>query len=158
VQETHDDERLSEVQKIRERFRQVLREREAEQHNEDQNHDEDADEDVSPQESVREFLFQGDDVSLLKAAELLEREGQSKVAFDILPDTLTARGFAQNIESLETIERMLMTMEARRDTALHQLEKRRVTLGQRAQKAVEHVVDAEFQVVDDEPTQQKKAA
>ncbi len=164
AQEPHDDEALSEAQKNRERFTQALREHEAKQHSEDQkhsedqNHDEDTDEDVSSQEIVWDLLFQGDDVSLVKAAELLGREGQSKNAFDILPDTLTARGFAKNIESLDSIERMLMTMEVRRDTALHQLEKRRATLGQRAQKAVEHVVDAEFQVVDDGSTQQKKAA
>lgn len=106
MQEVHDDAKLSEAQKIREHLRQVLREREAQQCSEDQ----DTDEDVSPHESVGDLLFQGDDVSLVKAAELIEREGRSKDAFDVLPDTLTARGFAVNIDSLETIKRMLMTI------------------------------------------------
>jgi hypothetical protein len=56
---------------------------------------------------------------------------------------------ANNINTLERIDRMVMTMEARRNAAYREVERHRIGLGERLRRAVEQVEDAEFREVDE---------
>ena len=56
---------------------------------------------------------------------------------------------ANNINTLERIDRMVMTMEARRNAAYREIERHRIGLGERLRRAVEQVEDAEFREVDE---------
>jgi hypothetical protein len=56
---------------------------------------------------------------------------------------------AININVIERIDRMVMTMEARRNAAYHEVERHRIGLGERLRHAVEQVEDAEFRDVDE---------
>ena len=65
---------------------------------------------------------------------------------------------AIHIKVLERIDRMVMTMEARRNAAYHEAERHRIGLGERLRRAAEQVEDAEFREVDDATGEQKDAA
>ena len=65
---------------------------------------------------------------------------------------------AFRIDVLERIDRMVMTMEARRKAAYHEAERHRIGLGERLRHATEQVEDAEFREVDDAPGEQKRVA
>lgn len=109
--------------------------------------------------SLEWLLCRGDDKSLEKAATLLERERRSDDAELILPERHAAQGFANEISILARIERMLATMEARRDKALHQLEKRRAALAARVKQAIKQRSEvAEFQAPGEMPDELKNAA
>jgi len=68
-----------------------------------------------------------------------------------------ARGVAENIHTLELLERTIASMEQRRKAAYHQAEQRRVNLGNRLRQTVAQVEDAEFCELDDQPTEQRSA-
>ena len=59
---------------------------------------------------------------------------------------------AININQIERIDRMVMTMEARRNAAYREVERHRIGLGERLRRAVEQVEDAEFREVDETTT------
>jgi len=61
---------------------------------------------------------------------------------------------AVNIKVLECIDRMVMTMEARRNAAYREAERHRIGLGERLRRAAEQVEDAEFREVDDATAEQ----
>jgi hypothetical protein len=65
---------------------------------------------------------------------------------------------AVNVKVLERIDRMVMTMEARRNAAYREAERHRIGLGERLRRAAEQVEDAEFREVDDATGEQKHAA
>jgi hypothetical protein len=65
---------------------------------------------------------------------------------------------AVNIDALERIDRLVMTMEARRNAAYREAERHRIGLGERLRRATEQVEDAEFREVDDAPSEQERAA
>ena len=65
---------------------------------------------------------------------------------------------ARNIDALERIDRMVMTMEARRNAAYREAERYRIGLGERLRHATEQVEDAEFREVDDAPGEHEHAA
>ena len=54
-----------------------------------------------------------------------------------------------NINTIERIDRMVMTMEARRNAAYREIERHRIGLGERLRRAVEQVEDAEFRELDE---------
>ena len=60
-----------------------------------------------------------------------------------------ANTVAININDIERIDRMVMTMEARRNAAYREIERHRIGLGERLRRAVEQVEDAEFREVDE---------
>ena len=65
---------------------------------------------------------------------------------------------AININTIERIDRMIMTMEARRNAAYREAERYRIGLGERLRRVAEQVEDAEFREVDDAPGEQKRVA
>ena len=62
------------------------------------------------------------------------------------------------IDVLERIDRMVMTMEARRNAAYREVERYRIGFGERLRHAVNQVEDAEFREVDNAPGEPKRAA
>lgn len=69
-----------------------------------------------------------------------------------------AQVVAQNIDAVERIERMVMTMEARRNAAYREAERHGIGLGERLRRAAVQVEDAEFSEVDDAADEEKRAA
>jgi hypothetical protein len=69
-----------------------------------------------------------------------------------------ARFVAININAVERIDRMVMTMEARRNAAYREAERHRIGLGERLHRAAEQVEDAEFREVDEATGEQKRVA
>jgi hypothetical protein len=62
------------------------------------------------------------------------------------------------MDDLERIDRMVMTMEARRNAAYREAERYRIGLGERLRRAAEQVEDAELREVDDAPSEHEGAA
>jgi hypothetical protein len=65
---------------------------------------------------------------------------------------------AKDIDAIERIDRMIMTMEARRNAAYREAERHRIGLGERLRRAAEQVEDAEFREVDGVADEDKRAA
>jgi hypothetical protein len=56
-----------------------------------------------------------------------------------------ARGFEASIGTFERIDQMAMAAEARRNSALRELERHRASLAQALRQASDDVIDAEYQ-------------
>ena len=74
------------------------------------------------------------------------------------PHINVAKGIAENIHTLELLERTIASMEHRRNAAYHQAEQRRANFGNRLRQVVIQVEDAEFRELDDQPTEQRRVA
>jgi len=68
-------------------------------------------------------------------------------------EALMAQGLCFRLDSVERIERMIMTAEARRNAALREIERHRETLGRQLRQAAleAQAQDAAFDVVEAEP-------
>ena len=66
-------------------------------------------------------------------------------------EMVTARTLVARLDEFERIERLMASAEARRDSALHEIERHRSSLGPLLRKATEEVIDAEFKVIDAKP-------
>jgi len=78
------------------------------------------------------------DPKAVKAVEeLLAAKGQTM-------ELAAARGFEARIEIFERIDRMAMAAEARRNSALRELERHRANLAQALRQASDDVIDAEY--------------
>jgi hypothetical protein len=76
-----------------------------------------------------------------KVDELLASTGQTMDA--VMAQTLSAK-----LDGIERIDRMTMTAEVRRIAILREVDRHREALGDALRRAVQHVEDAEFEVVD----------
>ena len=65
---------------------------------------------------------------------------------------------AINLNPIERIDRMVMTMEARRNAAYREVERYRIGLGERLRHSTAQVEDAEFSEVDHAPSEHEHAA
>jgi hypothetical protein len=73
-------------------------------------------------------------------------------------ESVTAEVFVAMSEALERIDRMTMSAESRRNTTLHEIERRRSSFAQALRRAGEEVVEAEFEDVASDRRAQKDAA
>jgi hypothetical protein len=71
-------------------------------------------------------------------------------------DAVQAKTMSFNAEIFERLDRMCITAEARRDAALREIDRHRLGFGQRLRRAINHVEDAEFRVI--EPPGKQEAA
>lgn len=69
-----------------------------------------------------------------------------------------ARGFEARIDTFEQIDRMAMATEARRNSALRELERHRASLAQALRQASDEVIEAEYQDVKQTQPGRKSAA
>jgi hypothetical protein len=102
---------------------------------------------------TRRYKGSTDDLSTVRGPV----EGVKKILARTLHDDI-AGVVAVNIKVLEPIDRMVMTMEARRNAAYREAERHRIGLGERLRRAAEQVEDAEFREVDDATGEQEHAA
>ena len=63
-------------------------------------------------------------------------------------DDVFAETLPDQIDCFERIDRMLASAEARRNNALHEIDRHRETLGAAVRQAVDEIEDAEFQDVE----------
>jgi hypothetical protein len=92
------------------------------------------------------------DPEAIKAVEeLLAARGQTM-------ELAAARGFEARIEIFERIDRMAMAAEARRNSALRELERHRASLAQALRQASDDVIEAEYQDVKQTQPGRKSAA
>ena len=63
-------------------------------------------------------------------------------------DEVTAMTLESKLDSFERLDRMLASAEARRNNALHEIDRHRSALGAAARHAIDEVEDADFQDVE----------
>jgi hypothetical protein len=63
-------------------------------------------------------------------------------------DAIMAHTLTESLDQFERIERMIAMAEARRNAALHELERHRAVLANTLRPTVEQIEEAEFEVVD----------
>jgi hypothetical protein len=63
-------------------------------------------------------------------------------------DEVTAKTAEEKIDTLERLDRMLASAEARRNNALHEIERHREALGTAAKDVIDEIEDAEFREVE----------
>lgn len=114
--------------------------------------------DAPHMDELEVLLYKGDIGSLDKAAAILAAQGRETEAACITQKVLNARAVAIKIDELECIDRILFTLETRRDNALHQLEERRERVATAHRRTKKHIVDAEYKIVDDNSNDQRRAA
>jgi len=92
------------------------------------------------------------------AFHLVARLGSTLKLDEKGPHMDLAKGVAENIHTLELLERTIASMEQRRNAAYHQAEQHRANLGDRLRRVVARVEDAEFRELHDQPTEQRRVA
>ena len=104
-------------------------------------------------EIIRFRRAKGNYLRHLASPDLAPRLGHNLKVDEKGPHMDLAKGVAENIHSLELLERMIASMEQRRNAAYHQVEQRRAN---RLRQVVTQVEDAEFRELDDQPTEQRR--
>ena len=73
-------------------------------------------------------------------------------------DTVMAQTLCENLESIRTMEAMIVMAERRRNDVLCQIERHRVTLAHRARRTIQQLEGEDYQIVNTNPAQSKSAA
>jgi hypothetical protein len=76
----------------------------------------------------------------------------------VTPDSLLADALADNLDQIERIDRLTTIAEGRRNTSLHEIERRRAALGAALRRSVQEIEASEFEVIDTPPAKGKDAA
>jgi hypothetical protein len=77
----------------------------------------------------------------------IEEVNEQLASKGLTVEDVTAQALSAEIENFERIDRMVMNAEARRNAALRELERHRMTLAQALRQASDNVVDADFEDV-----------
>ena len=109
-------------------------------------------------EIIRFRRAKGNYLRQLASPDLVPRFGHNLKVDEKGPHMDLAKEVAKNIHTLELLERMIASMEQRRNAAYYLAKQHRANLGDRLRQAVSQVEDAEFRELDDQPTEQKPAA
>jgi hypothetical protein len=70
-------------------------------------------------------------------------------------DGLMADALAEKLDDIERIDRLISIVESRRNTSLHEIERRRAVLGETLRRSVQEIEDGEFEVIETTPAQGK---
>jgi len=73
-------------------------------------------------------------------------------------ETVTAWTLSKNIDTIERMDRMIMSAEARRNAALREVDRHRASLAQALRQVSDDVVEADFEEVPPQQPAQKDAA
>jgi hypothetical protein len=73
-------------------------------------------------------------------------------------DGLMADALAEKLDDIERIDRLISIVESRRNTSLHEIERRRAVLGETLRRSVQEIEDGEFEVIETTPAQGKNVA
>jgi hypothetical protein len=63
-------------------------------------------------------------------------------------DEVTAKTLQSNLNSFERLDRMLASLEARRNNALREIDRHRAALGGGGRQSIEEIEDADFRDVE----------
>ena len=63
-------------------------------------------------------------------------------------DEVTLKTMESNLDSFERLDRMLASVEARRNNALREIDRHRAALGGAVRQSIEEIEDAEFRDVE----------
>jgi hypothetical protein len=83
----------------------------------------------------------GDDRARKKVGAILTKAGMTI-------DEVTAKTLESNLDSFERLDRMLASVEARRNNALREVDRHRVALGGTVRQSIEEIEDADFRDVE----------
>jgi len=83
----------------------------------------------------------GDDRARNKVDAILAKAG-------LTIDEVTARTLESKLDSFERLDRMLASAEARRNNALHEIDRHRQALGGKVRQSIEEIEDADFRDVE----------
>jgi hypothetical protein len=109
---------------------------------------------LKPEDFIEEIMIR--DIMDL-SWELLRLRRVSAKLFDAVRNVpaYEYKGLSIRIDHFERIDQIVTTIQARRNTALHEIERHRATLGQRLRQA--RVEDVEFKVVESNPHDDESA-
>lgn len=82
----------------------------------------------------------------------IERVDAMLAAAGLTMDAVMARTLVARIGEVERFERMMMAAEARRDTIVREIDRRRAGLASRLRRAIDEPEDAEFEVIAPAPS------
>jgi hypothetical protein len=77
----------------------------------------------------------------------IEEVNEQLASKGLTVEDVTAQALSAEIENFERIDRMVMNAEARRNAALRELERHRMTFAQALRQASDNVIDADFEDV-----------
>ena len=77
----------------------------------------------------------------------IEEVNEQLASKGLTVEDVTAQALSAEIENFEQIDRMVMNADARRNAALRELERHRMTLAQALRQASDNVIDADFEDV-----------
>jgi len=72
-------------------------------------------------------------------------------------DGLIANALVQVLDHIERIDRLTAIAESRRNACLHEIERRRVFLGETMRRSVQEVEEGEFEVIETTPAKERNA-
>jgi hypothetical protein len=90
--------------------------------------------------------------------EAIKTVGELLAARGLTMELAAARGFEARIDVFERIDRMAMAAEARRNSALREIERHRASFAQALRQASDEVIEAEYQDVKQTQPGRKSAA
>jgi hypothetical protein len=73
-------------------------------------------------------------------------------------DDLMATALAQNLDSIERIDRLTTIAETRRNASLREIDRRRAVLVEALRTSVQEIEDGEFEEIETTPAKGKSAA
>ena len=73
-------------------------------------------------------------------------------------DDLVAEALLKKLDDIDRFDRLTAIAETRRNASLHEIDRRRATLGAALRRSVQEVEDGEFEVIETTPTKGKSAA
>jgi hypothetical protein len=106
--------------------------------------------DRKAEELVQQYMLREPD-TVTQIDEFLVDAGKSMDGFIV--DAL-----AENLDTIERIDRLTAIAENRRNASLHEIDRRRVLLGEKLRRTVQEVEDAEFKVIETPPGKRTTAA
>jgi hypothetical protein len=96
---------------------------------------------AKPTSSERESWAAGNDAARTKVGVILNNAGLTIAA-------ATAKTLEEKLDSIERLDRMLASAEARRNNALREIDRHRHALGGGVRRSIEEIEDAEFRDVE----------
>ena len=73
-------------------------------------------------------------------------------------DEFLADALAEKLDEIERIDRLISMAEDRRNASLREIDRRRVSLGEKLRRSVQEIEDAEFKVIGTTPAKRTEAA
>ena len=73
-------------------------------------------------------------------------------------DDLVAEALLKKLDDIDRFDRLTAIAETRRNASLHEIDRRRATLGAALRRSVQEVEDGEFEVIETTPAKGKSAA